>query len=154
MCTGEVDRKVWMRLRAAGRIASAQRSISFGAARESPHTTAFLVRLAISWTASEIAFRGDREPGLDDVDAHLVEQSWQLPASRHGSWWRRGDCSPSRKVVSKITTRSLSDLVAVVMKFSVLRHRVRSFVGRSLGVCSVNSPECPGACAQPALRGS
>ena len=48
MCTGEVERNVWMRLRSAGLIASAQRSMSLKAARERPHTTAFLVRLAIS----------------------------------------------------------------------------------------------------------
>jgi len=32
MCTGDVDRKVWMRLRLAGLIASAQRSMSLNAA--------------------------------------------------------------------------------------------------------------------------
>jgi hypothetical protein len=53
MCTGEVDRKVWMRLRLAGLIASAQRSMSFGEARDSPQITAFLARCAISWTAAK-----------------------------------------------------------------------------------------------------
>ena len=43
--------KVWMRPRRAGLIASPQRSMSFVPARDRPHTTAFLVRLAISLTA-------------------------------------------------------------------------------------------------------
>ena len=53
MCTGEVDRKVWMRLRLAGLIASAQRSMSLKAARESPQMTALFARLAISCTAAK-----------------------------------------------------------------------------------------------------
>src|SRR6266567_7105289 len=48
MCTGEVEMKVWMRPRLAGLIASAARSMSACPARESPHTTAVLVRLARS----------------------------------------------------------------------------------------------------------
>ena len=67
-----------MRLRLAGLIASAQRSMSFGAARERPQMTAFLARLAISLHGGEVAFRGDREAGLDDVDAHVVEQLGDL----------------------------------------------------------------------------
>jgi len=45
--------KVWMRFFSAGSIASAQRSMSLNEARESPQTTAFLVRLAISRTAAK-----------------------------------------------------------------------------------------------------
>ena len=63
-----------MRLRSAGLIASAQRSMSLKAARERPQITAFFARLAISCTAAEVAVRGDREARLDDVDAHGVEQ--------------------------------------------------------------------------------
>jgi len=40
MCTGLVEMKVWMRPRRAGRIASAQRSMSLAVARASPHTVA------------------------------------------------------------------------------------------------------------------
>ena len=53
MCTGEVDRKVWMRPRSAGLIASAQRSMSLCAARDKPQITEFFERLAISCTASK-----------------------------------------------------------------------------------------------------
>ena len=78
MCTGEVDRKVWMRLRLAGLIASAQRSMSLKAARDSPQITAFLARGRDLVDGREIALRGDREAGLDDVDAHVVEQLGDL----------------------------------------------------------------------------
>ncbi len=59
----------------------------------------------------EVAGRGDREAGLDHVDPELP--SWWAISSF--SWVFSeipGDCSPSRNVVSKISTRSGScDLV-------------------------------------------
>ena len=107
-----------MRLRLAGLIASAQRSMSFGAARESPQTTAFLVRLAISWTAaqspSEAAFGKPASmmstPIVSSSSATSSFSSWVMVAPGH--------CSPSRNVVSKMTTRSFSDFAGVVMEFS------------------------------------
>src|SRR3569832_1009047 len=45
ICTGEVERNVWMRLRLAGLIASAQRSMSLKAARDSPLFFVFFERL-------------------------------------------------------------------------------------------------------------
>ena len=110
MWTGEVERKVWMRLRLAGLIASAQRSMSFGAARESPQITAFLVRLAISWTAAKSPSEAIGKPASmmstpmsSSSSATSSFSSWVMVAPGH--------CSPSRKVVSKMTTRSFSDLV-------------------------------------------
>ncbi len=114
MCTGEVDRKVWMRLRLAGLIASAQRSMSFAAARESPQTTAFLVRWAISWTAA-------KSPS-DAIGKPASMMSTPISSSSSATWSfsscvmvAPGHCSPSRKVVSKMRTRSFSDFVWVVM---------------------------------------
>ena len=114
MCTGEVDRKVWMRLRAAGLTASAQRSISLKAARASPHTTAFLVRLAISCTAAKSPSEAIGKPASmmstpiwSSSSATSSFSSWVMVAPGH--------CSPSRKVVSKMTTRSCSDFAGVVM---------------------------------------
>ena len=108
MWTGEVDRKVWMRLRAAGLIASAQRSMSLGAARDRPQITAFLVRLAISWTAAKSPSEAIGKPAsmmstpiASSSSATSSFSSWVMVAPGH--------CSPSRKVVSKMTTRSLSD---------------------------------------------
>ena len=54
---------------------------------------------------AKIAFGRDREAGLDDVDAELFESVSHLSFS----WMvmlQPGDCSPSRKVVSKKITRS------------------------------------------------
>ena len=78
MCTGEVDRKVWMRLRLAGLIASAQRSMSLKAARDEPADHRVLGARRDLVDGGEIALRGDREAGLDDVDAHVVEQLGDL----------------------------------------------------------------------------
>src|SRR5471030_806471 len=110
MCTGEVERNVWMRLRRAGLIASAQRSMSFGDARERPQITAFLERLAISCTAAKSPSEAIGKPAsmmstpmLSSSSATASFSSWVMVAPGH--------CSPSRKVVSKMTTRSLSDWV-------------------------------------------
>ncbi len=74
MCTGEVEMKVWMRLRLAGLIASAQRSMSFGAGAREAADHRVLGALGDFVHGGEVAFRGDREAGLDDVHAHVVEQ--------------------------------------------------------------------------------
>ena len=50
MCTGEVERKVWMRALPACLTASAQRSMSLRAARERPQMVARLDRRPISAT--------------------------------------------------------------------------------------------------------
>ena len=78
--------KVWMRLRLAGLIASAQRSMSLAPARESPQITAFLARLAISLTAAKSPSEAIGKAGLDDVDAHVVEQlgDFELLLMGHG----------------------------------------------------------------------
>jgi Ca2+/Na+ antiporter len=86
--------------------ASPARSMSACAARARPQTTARFTTLAISRDRLEVAVRGDREAGLDDVDAHLVEESATCSFSS-SVIEAPGDCSPSRSVVSKMTTRSL-----------------------------------------------
>ena len=113
MCTGEVDRKVWMRLRSAGLIASAQRSMSLKAARERPQITAFFARLAISCTASKSPSEAIGKPAsmmstpmVSSSSATSIFSSWVIVAPGH--------CSPSRNVVSKMTTRSFSDWVVVM----------------------------------------
>ena len=78
--------KVWMRPRRAGLIASPARSMSFWPARERPQTTAFLVRFGDLADGEEVALRGNRETGLDDVDAHLIEEfgHFELLLMGHG----------------------------------------------------------------------
>ncbi len=151
MCTGEVDRKVWMRLRLAGLIASAQRSMSLKAARDSPQITAFLERVAISWTAAKSPSEAIGKPASmmstpmsSSSSATSSFSSWVMVAPGH--------CSPSRKVVSKMTTRSLSDFADVLMEMVLLA--LRPLGPGALGFLVIcEPPECPGASAQPALRG-
>ena len=78
--------KVWMRPRLAGLIASPQRSMSFWPARDEPADHRVLGALGDLVHGGEVAFRGDREAGLDDVDAHLVEQlgDFELLLMGHG----------------------------------------------------------------------
>ena len=86
MCTGEVERKVWMRLRSAGLIASAQRSMSLKRGAREPADDRVLGALGDLVDGGEVAVRRDRKAGLDDVDAHVVEQfgDFELFLVRHG----------------------------------------------------------------------
>ena len=100
--------KVWMRLCLAGLSASPARSMSFCPARARPQTTAFLARLAISCTAWKSPSEAIGKPAsmmstpiVSSTSATSSFSSWVMVAP--------GDCSPSRKVVSKMTTRSCSD---------------------------------------------
>src|SRR5262249_11597986 len=111
MCTGEVDRKVWIRRRAAGLIASAQQSMSLKPARERPQTTAFLLRLAISLTAAKSPSEAIGKPAsitstpiVSSISATSSFSSCVMVAPGH--------CSPSRSVASKVRTWSSSALGA------------------------------------------
>ena len=86
MWTGEVEMKVWMRPRLAGLIASPQRSMSFWPGAREPRHDRVLRALGDLVDGREIAFRGDREAGLDDVDAHGVEHlgDFELLLMGHG----------------------------------------------------------------------
>src|SRR5258708_27519235 len=119
MCTGEVDRKVWMRLFLAGLVAWGQRSMSLNAARASPQTTAFLVRLAISCTAAKSPSEAIGKPA-----SMMSTPIWSRSSatSSFSSWVMvaPGHCSPSRKVVSKMKTRSCSNFADALMMALVL----------------------------------
>ena len=75
-----------MRLRLAGLIASAQRSISLNDGAREPADDGVLGALGDLVHGREVAVGRDREAGLDDVDAHLVEQlgDLELLLVRHG----------------------------------------------------------------------
>ncbi len=108
-----------MRWRLAGLIASAQRSMSLKPARESPQTTAFLVRLAISWTAAKSPSDAIGKPA-SMMSTPISSSSSATSSFSSCVMVAPGHCSPSRKVVSKMTTRSFSDfadaeLAGVVM---------------------------------------
>src|SRR5262249_32524169 len=68
----------------------------------------------------DVAVGGDGKAGLDDVDAQLVEG--RGASSSFSSWVMvaPGHCSPSRKVVSKMTTRSCSDFAGALIMWVLL----------------------------------
>ena len=69
----------------------------------------------------EVAGRGDGEAGLDDVHAEVARAPAPPRASRRGSCCAPGDCSPSRRVVSKMMTRSGAGSLTGTLPFSVRR---------------------------------
>ena len=113
MCTGEVERNVWMRLRSAGLIASAQRSMSLNAARERPQITDLFARLAISLTAWKSPSEAIGKPA-SMMSTPMSSSSSATSIFSSCVMVAPGHCSPSRKVVSKITTRSFSDWVVAI----------------------------------------
>ena len=73
MCTALVLMKVWMRGTSACLTASQQTRTSFSMARASPQTRGPFDLSGDRLDRLEVVRRGDREPGLDDVDAQLGE---------------------------------------------------------------------------------
>ena len=84
--------------------------MSFSPARDSPHTTARLARLAISETASKSPSEAIGKP------ASMMSTPISSRKSATSSFSSKvmvapGHCSPSRSVVSKMKTWSLSEVV-------------------------------------------
>src|SRR5260370_39242874 len=98
----------------------------------------------------EVAIRGDRKAGLDDIDTHLVEEigDFELLLMRHG---RAG-------ALLAVAQGSIEDENAVLLGLDCCRHECGSFSSLAPsfpgagGVLAV-PPERPGANARPALRG-
>src|SRR4029079_9468893 len=93
------------------------------AARLSPQITAFLARVAISWTAAKSPSEAIGKP----ASMMSTPMSSSSPATSSFSSWvmvAPGHCSPSRKVVSKMTTRSFSDFADVLMELVLLAWRL------------------------------
>ena len=73
MCSSEVARKMWIRLRSAWRTASHARSTSLNPVRDSPAMIGPRTVFGDRLHGFEVAVAGDREPGLDDVDPEARE---------------------------------------------------------------------------------
>ena len=73
MCTALVLMNVWMRGTSATFTASQQTRMSFSMARARPAMRGPLTSVGDRLDRLEVVGRGDREPGLDDVDAQLGE---------------------------------------------------------------------------------
>ena len=76
--------------------------MSLKPARARPQTLAFLTSFGDLADASKSPFEEIGKAGLDDVDAHLVQQFGDPQFFVACVIAAPGDCSPSRKVVSKI----------------------------------------------------
>ena len=110
----------------------------------------------------EIALTGDREAGLDDVDAHLLQQFGDLELLLEG---HRG-----AGALLAVAQRGVEDDDAVLAGVgcggghgSLLPSGGRPgpissagvrVAARMRGFCSARSPESPAACGLPTLRGS
>ena len=104
---GEVETKVWMRGRRACRTASPRAGdVALDGAGEAGDRRRSSSAAGDLRHRLEIALGGDREAGLDDVDAHLVEQfgDLELLLEGHGG---AGALLAVAQVVSKMKTRSL-----------------------------------------------
>src|SRR6516162_7920738 len=125
-----------MRRRSAGLIASAQQSMSLMPARASPHTTAFLARLAISLTPAKSPSEAIGNPAsitstpiVSSISATSSFSSCVMVAPGH--------CSPSRNVVSKMRTWSASAFGAVLaLAGLVLAGFMASVLGEVLVSCA------------------
>ena len=101
MWIGEVAMKVWMRERFAGFSASAARSTSSALARASEHTTLSLMTAATACTAAKSPGLATAKPA--SITSTLSRSSASAMRTFSSSVMEApGDCSPSRKVVSKI----------------------------------------------------
>ena len=101
MCNGDVAMKVWMRLRGAAASASAAREISRSFARDSEQTMDSLIVPAMALIASKSPGEEAAKPA--SITSTFSRSSWRamrIFSSRVID--APGDCSPSRKVVSKM----------------------------------------------------
>ena len=110
MWMSDVEMNVWMRGRSASRTASHARSMSAAWARARPAMTGPCDLAGDRLHRLEVAGRGDREAGLDHVDAQARELMGDLELLGRCSARCPGDCSPSRSVVSKMMTRSVGGM--------------------------------------------
>ena len=99
--------KVWMRAAAAPLSASAAREMSRSLARDSEQTVESLIALAMDCTASKSPLELAAKPA--SMTSTFRRSSWRAMRSFSSRVIEApGDCSPSRRVVSKMI--SLSDM--------------------------------------------
>ena len=106
MCSALVAMKVWMRARAAPLSASAARAMSRSLARASEHTVASLMASAIALTAAKSPLDDAAKPA--SMTSTCSRSSCRAMRSFSSRVMEApGDCSPSRKVVSKMMSLSV-----------------------------------------------
>jgi hypothetical protein len=106
MCSGLVAMKVWMRPLLAPFSASAARAMSRSLARLSEHTVESLIASAIAFTHSKSPLDDAAKPA--SITSTFRRSSWRAMRSFSSRvMLAPGDCSPSRKVVSKMMSLSV-----------------------------------------------
>jgi hypothetical protein len=106
MCSGDVAMKVWMRARAAPFSASAAREMSRSLARASEQMVESLMASAMACTASKSPLELAAKPA--SITSTFRRSSWRAMRSFSSRVMDApGDCSPSRKVVSKMMSLSV-----------------------------------------------
>src|SRR5436190_15364387 len=107
MCRSLVARKMWIRVDSPPFNASAARVMSRSFARASEHTVEPLIAWAIAFTASKSPFDDAAKPA--SMTSTLSRSSWRAMRSFSSLVIEApGDCSPSRRVVSKMNRRSVT----------------------------------------------
>ena len=105
MWMSEVARKVWMRGRAASRMASQARSMSAGRLRQSAAMTGPRTSRATIWTPAKSSRLATGNPA--SITSTLSAASWcAMRSFSPGCMLQPGLCSPSRRVVSKMEMNS------------------------------------------------
>ena len=110
MWIGEVAMKVWMRGAEAGATAAAAWATSDSLARASP-------QILLSWTCRAIACTASKSPGLAAGNPASITSTCIFSSCRAMRIFSSvvieapGLCSPSRKVVSKTSSRSCIDII-------------------------------------------
>jgi len=106
MCSALVAMKVWMRALRAPASASAERLMSCSLARASEQTVLSLMASAMALTASKSPLEAAAKPA--SITSTFRRSSWRAMRSFSSLVMEApGDCSPSRKVVSKMISLSL-----------------------------------------------
>jgi len=105
ICCGLVEMNTWIRARSASRSAPStgrRRTAAYGTTRRCGGSWADTDRAGDRLHGFEVTLAGHRESGLDVVDTHPGQL---LAISSFSATSREipGDCSPSRRVVSKTT---------------------------------------------------
>jgi hypothetical protein len=121
MCSGLVAMKVWMRARLAPLSASAAREMSRSLARASEHTVeSLMVRRQWPCTASKSPLELAAKPA--SITSTFRRSSWRAMRSFSSLVMDApGDCSPSRKVVSKMISLSVMSVLRCVDSWTLLK---------------------------------
>src|SRR5436190_1778030 len=133
MWMSEVEMKVWIRRRSASLIAFQAASMSALWVRARPQITGPCTSRAISWTASKSPGEVIGKPASMTSTPRRAS-CWAISTFSETLSEIPGDCSPSRSVVSKISTRSVGSASgtglrsALVTPSSFSVNRIRPFV--------------------------